>query len=198
MDGKTVAVTGCTTGTGFALAKWCAEQGATVIMLNRPSDRATAALSEVERAGPGRARHINCDLSSFASVRQAATDVHSLVKDGLDALCNNAGVMALKDVATVDGYDIQMQTNHFGHFLLTAELMPLLEAAAEARGDARVVNHASDARKMVWSLCEANLEKRGGNLGGDAPGRLFIPFSGPRWQRYAQTKLANVCFTCTR
>ena len=115
---------------------------------------------------------MRCDLASFASVRDAAAEVRVAAADGLDCLCNNAGVMALKDEATVDGYDVQMQTNHLGHFLLTCELMPLLEKAAARRGEARVVNHTSDARKMAWRLEEADLEQRGGELGGDAVGVL--------------------------
>jgi NAD(P)-dependent dehydrogenase (short-subunit alcohol dehydrogenase family) len=54
--------------------------------------------------------------------------------------------MALADVATTDGYDVQMQTNHLSHFLLLKEVFPLLEKAAAARGEARVVHHSSLAR----------------------------------------------------
>jgi len=82
----------------------------------------------------------------FASVDAAADRVRELCPGGLDVLCNNAGVMAFADTATVDGYDVQMQTNHLSHFLLTRELMPLLEMAGQATGEARVVNHSSIAR----------------------------------------------------
>eukprot|EP00958_Prasinococcus_capsulatus_P005402 scaffold523_cov446-Prasinococcus_capsulatus_cf.AAC.6 len=58
------------------------------------------------------------------------------------------GVMASQNEGTVDGYDVQMQTNHLSHFLLTRELLPLLERGAELRGEARVVNHSSTARKV--------------------------------------------------
>ena len=53
----------------------------------------------------------------------------------------------MKDLATVDGFDTQMQTNHLSHFLLTREVYPLLETAAELRGQARIVHHTSLARK---------------------------------------------------
>ena len=53
-----------------------------------------------------------------------------------DVLMNNAGVMGIPDTRTGDGFDVQMQTNHLSHFALTALLMPAMEAAADARGEA--------------------------------------------------------------
>jgi NAD(P)-dependent dehydrogenase (short-subunit alcohol dehydrogenase family) len=196
MSGKTVAVTGCTTGTGLVLARVCAERGARVLMLNRASTRAQTALQELSAIpGAGQVSFVECDLSSFASVRQAAATVKQELGDGgLDVLCNNAGVMAMPDAATTDGCCVQMQTNHLSHFLLTAELWPLLETAAAAAGEARVVNHSSQpTRPENKPLMAEYLGKNGGNLGGDAAG--WMPFTGPRWQRYQQTKLANIVFT---
>jgi NAD(P)-dependent dehydrogenase (short-subunit alcohol dehydrogenase family) len=101
--------------------------------------------------------------------------------------------MALEDVATTDGYDVQMQTNHLSHFLLTKELFPLLKRAAELRGEARIVNHSSGMRQHPSHPLNADyLEKKGGQLGGNASGYLL---NGPRWERYHQTKLANAVFT---
>ena len=101
--------------------------------------------------------------------------------------------MALEDYATKDGYDVQMQTNHLSHFLLTKELYPLLKRARELRGEARVVNHSSEARRSPrTSVSGQYYEKKGGSLGGNAAG-LF--FNGPRWERYHQSKLANTVFT---
>lgn len=86
-----------------------------------------------------------------------------------------------------------MQTNHLSHFLLARELMPLLEKAAAARGEARVVNHSSGARKLPpGELSAQYLGRNGGKLGGDSASMLF---GGARWARYHQTKLANACFT---
>ena len=76
---------------------------------------------------------------------------------------------------------------------MAAELWPLLNTAAEVRGEARVVNHSSISRKQVPRLEAKFLGKNGGNLGGNAAG--FAPFSGPPWDRYSQTKLANLVFT---
>lgn len=195
MTGKVVAVTGCTTGTGNVCAQACAELGAKVIMLNRASERADAALESIRAAVPGAdVSQVPCDLMSFASVREAVAALNTQLADqGLDVLCNNAGIMATADKATEDGCDTQMQTNHLSHFLLTAGVWPLLEQAAAKRGEARVVNHSSGARNGGGLSLEAeHLGRNGGNLGGDD---VPTPFAGPRWKRYQQSKLANVVFT---
>jgi NAD(P)-dependent dehydrogenase (short-subunit alcohol dehydrogenase family) len=199
MKGKVVAITGCTSGTGYNLAEAVAGKGATVVMLNRKSERADDALEGVtaaaEEVGAPAPVFIPCDLMSFKSVRLAGAELNKqFAAQGLDVLVNNAGIMALKDVATEDGLDQQMQTNHTSHFLLTKLCMPLLEKAAALRGEARVVNHSSAARVMDGMENEidaAYLDKNGGNLGGDS--NEF--FKGPNFQRYQQTKLANVVFT---
>jgi len=190
MTGKTVFVTGCTSGTGLVLAKTCGELGAHVVMLNRPSERADRALKQLTDAG-AEATLVPCDLSSFDSVRAAGAMLRErFAETGCDALCNNAGVMGLPDQATGDGFDVQMQANHLSHFLLTREVWPLLEKAAELRGEARVVNQSSGARgKPGQELIAKYLQKNGGNLGGDG-------FPGlQKWARYRQTKLANLLFT---
>eukprot|EP00629_Pelagomonadales_sp_RCC1024_P019366 CAMPEP_0119283964 /NCGR_PEP_ID=MMETSP1329-20130426/29533_1 /TAXON_ID=114041 /ORGANISM="Genus nov. species nov., Strain RCC1024" /LENGTH=172 /DNA_ID=CAMNT_0007284639 /DNA_START=57 /DNA_END=572 /DNA_ORIENTATION=+ len=144
LKGKTFAITGCTSGTGLAAAKLFAEKGGNVILLNRASPRSEAALAAVSAAAAGGTiSHVDCDLMDFASVRAAAGAVlAAAAESGVDVLCNNAGVMALADKATKDGYDVQMQTNHLSHFLLTRELYPALTRASELRGEARVVNHS--------------------------------------------------------
>jgi len=190
MTGKTVFITGCTSGTGLVLAKTCGELGARVVMLNRPSERADRALKQLVDAGAD-AVLVPCDLTSFDSVRAAGAMLRERFADsGCDVLCNNAGVMGLPDQATGDGFDVQMQANHLSHFLLTHEVWPLLEKAAELRGEARVVNHSSGARgKPGQELIGKYLQKNGGNLGGDGfPGLA-------KWARYRQTKLANLLFT---
>ena len=76
--------------------------------------------------------------------------------------------------------------------MLTQQLMPLINKAADIHGDARIVNHSSVARKTVKRLKAKYLEKNGGNLGGDGANMLL---GGARWIRYGQTKLANAAFT---
>jgi len=219
MHDKIVAITGSTTGTGFTCAVTCRQLGATVVLLNRESDRVTTmrkslsgSVSESSGTGEPTVRSqksvmdgqlkaedveeipddpkiitINCDLSSFASVRSAIAELSSnFGETGIDVLVNNAGVMALKDAATEDGFDIQMQVNHLSHYMLTHGIMPLLEIAAEKRGEARVVNHSSIVRTMPKKFESRYLEKNGGNLGGEGMAK---------WNRYGQTKLANAIFT---
>mmetsp|Transcript_76174 Transcript_76174/g.223301 ORF Transcript_76174/g.223301 Transcript_76174/m.223301 type:complete len:363 (-) Transcript_76174:149-1237(-) len=199
MSGKVVAITGCTTGTGRICARVCAELGATVVLLNRSSERADALLEDIKAvakaSGAPTPIAIPCNLTSFKSVREAGERMCSeLESGGLDVLCNNAGIMGFGDIATEDGCDIQMQTNHTSHFLLTSLCMPLLEKAASVRGEARIVNHSSSARKMDGMenrFDKKYVDKNGGNLGGDSHKMM----KGANFQRYQQTKLANVIFT---
>jgi NAD(P)-dependent dehydrogenase (short-subunit alcohol dehydrogenase family) len=156
-------------------------------MLNRPSERADAALLALRQRNVD-AVFVPCDLQSFESVRAAAAKLKTVCEEGVDVLCNNAGVMGMPDVATKDGFDVQMQSNHLSHFLLTSEIWPLLETAAVRRGEARVVNHSSGARRGA-TLKVSYLGRNGGHLGGDG-----FPGIG-KWRRYQQSKLANLLFT---
>lgn len=195
LSGKTIAVTGTTSGTGLVFARTCARKGARVLMLNRKSSRSDSAQERVKAESPsGSVETIECDLMSFDSVRAAcAVLVTACAKDGLDVLCCNAGIMAFEDKATVDGYDVQMQTNHLSHFLLAREAFPLLEAAAARTGEARIVSHSSGARMGSGGpLGERYLGPNGGDLGGNGASMLC---GGARWKRYGQTKLANSVFT---
>lgn len=193
-SGKTFAITGCTTGTGFVAAKLCAEKGAKrVIMLNRPSDRANEATEKVKKAAQEagskcEVAHVDCDLMDFGSVQKAAGQVNSICsKDGgLDVLANNAGIMAFPDKVTGDGYDVQMQTNHLSHFLLTCQVMGSLEKAAGDKGSARVVSHSSIAREGKKIEEKYFAKHEDGQLGGDGTTQSF--------DRYQQTKLANAVF----
>jgi len=191
LQSKTVVITGCTSGTGLVAAKASVKKGvANLLLLNRPSERATKAEQIIKaEIGEGQQQTINvetipCDLQDFESVRSAANTIKEKY-DSIDVLCNNAGIMAVKDSPTKDGYDTQMQTNHLSHFLLTKELFPLLKKAADLKGEARIVNHSSLAREGK-PLKEKYQGKNGGNLGGDGLAK---------WERYHQTKLANVVFS---
>jgi NAD(P)-dependent dehydrogenase (short-subunit alcohol dehydrogenase family) len=190
MTGKVVAITGTTSGTGFICAKEMAKKGATVILLNRKSERSEKALLQLQSEVPGgKFDPVDCDLQSFKSVRNAVESIKAKY-ESIDVLVNNAGVMALRDEPTEDGYDVQMQTNVISHFLITKELFPLLRKSDEAR----IVNHSSMAR-LGGPLVSDYFEKKGGHLGGDGTEQENANFQGPRWERYHQTKLANCTFT---
>ncbi|MEN0065982.1 MAG: SDR family NAD(P)-dependent oxidoreductase [Myxococcota bacterium] len=190
LAGRVAAVTGTTSGTGYVCARELGKLGARVLLLNRESERSKASLARLQSEVPdGVFEPITCDLQDFDSVRAAAKTILERV-DRLDVLCNNAGVMALPDQATKDGYDVQMQTNCLSHFLLTKELFGLLKQS----DDGRIVNHTSMARRGP-PLEAKYFGKNGGNLGGDGTEEENASFSGPRWSRYHQTKLANCTFT---
>jgi NAD(P)-dependent dehydrogenase (short-subunit alcohol dehydrogenase family) len=190
MTGKVVAITGTTSGTGYFCAREMAKLGAEVLLLNRNSERSASSLSSLQAEVPGaKFVAIECDLQDFDSVRNAINEITSAY-DVVDVLCNNAGVMAMPDIATKDGYDVQMQTNCISHFLLTNGLFQLIKKSQ----DGRVVNHSSMAR-LGPPLEEQYFGKNGGNLGGDGTQEENNSFTGPRWMRYHQTKLANCAFT---
>ena len=190
LNGQIIAITGTTSGTGFVCAREVAKKGATVILLNRQSERAEGSLKQLREAVPnGIFDAIACDLQNFESARKAIETIYSKY-DLIDGLVNNAGVMALKDSSTTDGYDVQIQTNVLSHFLLTKVLFPLL---MKSKG-ARIVNHSSMAR-LGGPLDAKYFENNGGNLGGDGTEEENLSFKGPRWERYHQTKLANAVFT---
>lgn len=191
MTDKVVVITGTTSGTGYIAAREIAKKGGEVLLLNRASSRVQESLDNLKKDVPsGKFVTITCDLQNMASVDSAISDIKSKY-DVVDVLCNNAGVMALEDSATSDGYDVQMQTNVLSHFQLFRGLLPLLKKSTLAR----VVNHSSVARLGV-PLDSKYFGKNGGNLGGNenVPGENSR-FSGGRWDRYHQTKLANFVFT---
>mmetsp|Transcript_37268 Transcript_37268/g.68186 ORF Transcript_37268/g.68186 Transcript_37268/m.68186 type:complete len:329 (-) Transcript_37268:56-1042(-) len=193
VDGKVFVITGTTSGTGFVAAWAVAKLGGEVLLLNRPSQRVTDSMAKLKTIVPdGKFVNVACDLQDFETVRKAAAEIKSKYTK-LYCLSLNAGIMATPDRATKDGYDTQMQTNHLAHFLLTAELYPLLEAEARATGDARIVTHSSGGRLYTVNkgLEEKYFRKNGGNLGGDS----IKLMGGACFHRYFQTKLANSVFT---
>lgn len=199
LAGKSIAITGCTTGLGYYLALAAARKGAAkVLLLNRPSDRATKAEKDVAEKSSGQVMTVPCDLMDFNSVRQAAAKVQSVVGQGLDVLALNAGVMALNDTRTSEGFEIQMHTNQLSHVLLLSKLMPQLEACAKQKGDARVVFHSSSARDFPSCDLDAAYFKKSepGTLGGDHQWMMseVAGLCGGPWHRYHMTKLANAAY----
>lgn len=132
---------------------------------------------------------VECDLSSFASVKQAAVEVNELCKkfQGLHVLANNAGIVGWNDIRTKDGFEVMMQTNHLSHFLLTKLLMPSIESTIATGKEVRICQHSSMSRNNVKAVKEVYFEKtKEGGLGGN----FFIQ----KDKRYSHSKVANVCF----
>lgn len=202
VTGKVFVITGTTSGIGYSAAKTVAECGGEVVLLNRASERSDKAVEKLRKEVPSATfSPIACDLQNFDSVRAAAEKILSSYET-IYCLANNAGVMALKDKATGDGYDVQMQTNHLSHFLLTAMLFPRLQAGAAAYGDARIVHQSSGGRhgdatgklgREGWGLEAKYLGPNGGNLGGDDDTPMYL-LKGPHFERYFHSKLANSVF----
>ena len=109
LNGKTIGITGTTSGTGYVAANVIAKNNGKLILLNRKSDRAIKSFQQLKKNNPkAKIFSVECDLQSFDSVKIATKEVRSLCDDGLDVLCNNAGVMALKDAPTVDYKNIKL------------------------------------------------------------------------------------------
>ncbi|WP_275006188.1 SDR family oxidoreductase [Promicromonospora iranensis] len=141
LTGKRALVTGASDGMGLGMAGRLAAAGAEVIMPVRNRTKGEAAITRINRAAPG-AKVSLCDLD-LASLESVAALGDTLRKEGrpIHLLINNAGVMRPPQrLTTVDGFELQLGTNHLGHFALVAHLLPLLRA-----GRARVTSQVSVA-----------------------------------------------------
>ena len=129
LNGKTYLITGTTSGTGFEAAKILLSKSAKVVMLNRNPNKAadTIAILKQELGNDIDVSNIEMDLAVQASVKKAAEEVLNTIPQ-IDALiCNAAIAQVPEQVLTVDGWESQMGTNHFGNFALQALLYPLIE-----------------------------------------------------------------------
>ncbi|WP_181783689.1 SDR family NAD(P)-dependent oxidoreductase [Pseudonocardia pini] len=122
LDGRTVLVTGATSGLGRAGAEILVAKGARVLGTGRDPSRVPAGVEPVR-----------LDLADLESVRTAAAEVRERTGDRLDVLMNNAGVMGIPAEYTVDGFERQIATNHLGHAALTWLLMPALRNGPASR-----------------------------------------------------------------
>ncbi len=175
LSGKTIVVTGGNSGLGYEAALQLAAHGAETILACRDLRKAGAAAESIVEAHPkAKVEAMELDLASLASIEKFAAAL-SRKRDGLDVLCNNAGVMALPKRKTADGFEMHIGTNHLGHFALTGRLIDLLTSTP----DSRVVTVSSTMHKIG----KMNFD----DLQGDR--------SYWKWGAYAQSKLANLLFT---
>lgn len=173
--GRTALVTGANGGLGLVTARELAAKGAHVVMAVRNQTKAAAAVEEIRATVPDASLELLAlDLSSQASVKEAAEGFLA-AHDSLDLLVNNAGVMAIAEARTVDGFEMQFGVDHLGHWTLTALLLPALLRTPGSR----VVTVTSTAHHMGRSVDVANPH---------LTGRY-----GP-WRAYGQAKLANFHF----
>jgi len=177
LSSKTAAITGVTGGLGVNTAIELGRHGASLIVTARDDAKAAVALDRIAKDAPGtKVEVVELDLADLAKTRRAATGVLDTVRH-LDILINNAGVMATPKRLTVDGFELQMGTNHLGHFAWTATLWPLLKSS-----NTRVVTVASLAHTIVNGIDLRSLTTPG------SPRRYR------RWQSYGESKLANLLF----
>lgn len=131
LAGNTYVITGANAGAGFQAARILLTKGAKVVMLNRSAEKSTAAIKALKDACGAQAdvSFIRMDLSELASVRAAAEQVLKTVPQ-IDALiCNAAIAQVPTQKLTVDGFESQLGTNHYGHFLLCGMLFDRIEAS---------------------------------------------------------------------
>lgn len=142
-DGKTVLVTGGTTGMGLEIAADFAHRGAKVIIACPFEEEGQNGRKLIVRSsGNHKVIFKHLDLASLKSIRQFAADIIT-TEDRLDILINNAGVGVPGDFQTSDGMHFIMQVNYFGAFLLTMLLLPLLRKTSEPSEPSRIVNTSS-------------------------------------------------------
>jgi NAD(P)-dependent dehydrogenase (short-subunit alcohol dehydrogenase family) len=175
MRGKTVLITGGTSGIGKATAVALAAMGANVVVVGRNPERGEAALEEIKaQSHNGSVELMLADLSVQNEVRRLAREFLERY-DRLDVLANNAGLVQSKRTETPDGIETTLAINHLAPFLLTNLLLETLEQSAPSR----VITVSSEAQR--W-----------GNMD-------FEDMHSRRSYRgfpvYGMTKLANIMFT---
>ncbi len=148
LAGQRIVVTGANTGLGFRSALTFARSGADVVLAVRNVDKGAAAAERITTDTPtAKVRVEQLDLADLASIRSFGAA--EAVRGPVDVLLNNAGVMLVPQrETTADGFELHMGTNHLGHVLLTAELMPALVAAPAGR----VVSVSSIAHRSAGGL----------------------------------------------
>ncbi len=173
--GRIAVVTGANAGLGLETTRGLAARGAHVVMAARNQERAAAAEADIMASHPDASIEIReLDLASLDSVGRFAD---SMLSDfsRLDMLINNAGVMAIPERKTADGFEMQFGVNHLGHYALTARLLRLLVGTPGSR----VVSVTSTARHFGKPVDPENPHLTG----------VYDP-----WRAYGQSKLANLHF----
>ena len=186
MKSQVVIITGASSGLGLESAKRLAEAGATVVLTSRSEEKGTRAIESVKEylrnknaydEKESKLFNIKLDLDSLESVKQFPDLFEALGVGQISVLVNNAGVMAIPDrQKTMDGFERTYQSNHLGHFVLTAALFPYF-----SRQGCKVINVASTAHNFASQGLDIN------NLNSEK--------SYSAWPAYGASKLANILFT---
>ncbi len=175
LTGKTAVVTGANGGLGLESAKALAGKGAHVVMAARNQEKAQGAFDEIMAAHPNASLEIvELDLGSQENTKAAAAAI-AAKHPKIDILINNAGLMAMPERRTADGFEMQFGVNHLGHWTFTAGLLePLL---------------ASDEARVVTVTSTAHLTGRIVD-----PDNVNLESNYSPWGAYGRAKLANFHF----
>ncbi|MET0447872.1 MAG: oxidoreductase [Aeromicrobium sp.] len=177
LTGRRAVITGVTGGLGLHTAIGLARRGADLVVTARDAARAEDAVDRIRREVPAATIDVvSLDLADLSDARRAAAEV-AQAYDRIDILINNAGIMATPQSSTKDGFELQIGTNHLGHFAWTADLWPLLDASG-----ARIVSVSSVAHTIAGTIDLMSLTHEGS-------ARRYR-----RWQSYGESKLANLMF----
>lgn len=177
LTGRSVIVTGSNSGLGYETALQLARHGASVTLAVRDTTKGELAATAMATNTAGIDVHVGqLDVSDLDSVCAFAQRWSSEHPQGLDLLINNAGIMATPQRKSAQGFEMQLATNHLGHFALTGLLFPALVAVPNSR----VVNVSSLAHRMV----------KGFNFDDPMGVKKYRA-----WNTYGQSKLANLLFT---
>ena len=175
MQGKTVVITGATSGIGAVTATTLARQGARIVFIARDRGRGEQLLQQLRAISPGPGHLMHCaDLSLMSETRRIGAAIAEAEKR-IDVLINNAGAVFSTREETSEGLEMTFATNHMAYFVLTAQLLERLRATPRAR----IVNTASDAYKAA-RLDFNDLQSRHGYGG---------------FGMYGRSKLMNILFT---
>ncbi|KAG7154554.1 retinol dehydrogenase 11-like [Homarus americanus] len=174
LDGKTVIITGSNTGIGKETARDLSRRGARVVMLCRDLQKAKVTAEEIHQETGNTVGIYQLDLASLESIRNTANTLKD-TEPNIHILINNAGVMMCPRWETKDGFEMQLGTNHLGHFLLTLLLLDQIKASAPAR-IITVSSIAHTQGRMHWE--DLQMKER-----------------YEAKEAYCQSKLANVLFS---
>jgi NAD(P)-dependent dehydrogenase (short-subunit alcohol dehydrogenase family) len=179
LTGRNAIVTGGASGLGLETSRALASTGAHVSLAVRNLEQGHAAAKALMAEFPNASvAVVKMDLSDLASVKKFAGDWVVSAKP-LDILINNAAIMACPLTRTAQGWEAQFATNHLGHFALTTALLPALQKAGQAHGDARLVCLSSSGHKISGVVFDdIHFERREYN----------------KWKAYGQAKSANAMF----
>lgn len=175
LSGRTAVVTGANGGLGFQTALALAGAGAHVVLAARDPAKTAAAEARIrERYATASLEVVPLDLGDLSVVSAAASTILA-AHQRVDLLVNNAGVMAMPQRTTVDGFEMQLGVNHLGHWALTAHLLPALLRSTSAR----VVTVTSTARHRARRL---------------DPDDPHMTRNYGAWASYARSRMANLHF----